>query len=274
MNVSIKDMLEAGVHFGHQIRFWNPKMKPFIYGSRNKIHIINLDKTVVLFGEALKFIKHVVKGGGNVLFLGTRSAASEVIAQEAKRAGMPYVNYRWLGGMLTNFDTVKKSIKKLELKKISLEKSEENGLSKKEILDITREIARLESSIGGIAEMKDLPSALFIVDTGCHKIAIDEAKKLGIPIVGVVDTNNDPSDVDYIIPGNDDSAKAIVLYVTAIADAVLQAKENMVNEIVAQVKVEIVGDEKVDNKPKIIRRVKKVGDTTDENAVYDPMGSE
>jgi small subunit ribosomal protein S2 len=176
MSVSMKDMLEAGVHFGHQTKYWNPKMKPFIFGSRNKIHIINLDKTVVLFDEALKFVKQVIKNKGNVLFVGTRSSASEIISNEAKRAGQPYVNHRWLGGMLTNFETVKKSITKLEVKSGLLEKSGENGLSKKELLDLSREINKLNSSIGGIAEMKGLPSALFIIDTGCHDIAIKEAK--------------------------------------------------------------------------------------------------
>ena len=255
MSISIQTMLEAGVHFGHQTKFWNPKMKPYIFGSRSKIHIINLDKTVVLFDEALKFVKQVVKNKGTVLFVGTRSQASEVISSEAIRAGMPYVDYRWLGGMLTNFETVKKSIKKLEIKKELLNKSGDNGLSKKELLDLSRDIQKLQSSIGGIAEMKSLPSALFIIDTGCHDIAIKEAKKLGIPVIGVVDTNNDPSEVDYIIPGNDDSIKAITLYTSSIADAILKAKESSVSDLVQQVKVEMVEDNQ-NTKQKSVRRIK------------------
>jgi len=258
MSVSIKEMLEAGVHFGHQTKFWNPKMKPFIFGSRNKIHIINLDKTVALFKEAIDFVKQVARNKGTVLYVGTRTQASPIIAEEAKRAGMPYVNHRWLGGMLTNFETVKKSIKKLETLTETLEKSGENGLSKKEMLDMSRQIAKLQASIGGIAEMKGLPSALFIVDTGCHDIAIQEAKKLGIPVIGVVDTNNDPTAVDYVIPGNDDSAKAIELYTSAITNTILNAKDSAVNEIVNQSKLEIVEESDDAAKPKTVRRVKKV----------------
>jgi len=254
-NISLlKEMFEAGVHFGHQTKFWNPKMKPLIFGSRNKIHIIDLDKTVDLFQGAVSFVKQSVKNKGSVLFVGTRSQASEILAEEAKRAGMPYVNHRWLGGMLTNFETVKKSIKKLEVKKALLEKIDA-GLSKKEILDLTREVAKLESSIGGIAEMKQIPTVLFIVDTGCHDIAIKEAKKLGITVVGVVDTNNDPSVVDYVIPGNDDSAKAIRLYTSRIADAVLDAKKHAITELAGQVKLELVEDE--ESKQNTVHRVKK-----------------
>ncbi len=257
MSVSMKSMLEAGVHFGHQTKFWNPKMKPYIFGARNKIHIINLDKTVVLFDEAIKFIKQTAKNKGTVLFVGTRSQASVIIEAEAKRAGQPFVNHRWLGGMLTNFETVKKSIKKLETKQELLGKSGESGLSKKELLDLNRSIAKLQSSIGGISEMKNLPSAIFIVDTGCHNIAILEAKKLNIPVIGVVDTNNDPSQVDYVIPGNDDSAQAITLYATAVADAIISGKDSVVTDLVAQTKLEMVGEADSDAKPKTIRRVKK-----------------
>ncbi|MFN7094392.1 MAG: 30S ribosomal protein S2 [Burkholderiales bacterium] len=256
MSVSLMDMLQAGVHFGHQTKFWNPKMKPFIFGSRNKIHIINLDKTVCLFDDAIKFVKQVVKNNGTILFVGTRSQAREIIAEEAKRAGMPYVDHRWLGGMLTNFETLKKSIKKLEAKAAILEKSDENGLSKKEMLDLSREIEKLTCSIGGISEMKSLPSAIFIIDTGCHDIAIKEAKKLGIPVIGVVDTNNDPSVVDYVIPGNDDSAKAIRLYASAFADSIISAKESAVTELANQVKLEIVEDNP-EAKQATVRRVKK-----------------
>ena len=260
MSVSMKAMLEAGVHFGHQTKFWNPKMNPYIFGARSKIHIINLDKTVVLFDEAIKFVKQTVRNKGTVLFVGTRTQASSIIAAEAKRAGQPYVDHRWLGGMLTNFETVKKSIKKLAVKQEILEKSGDTGLSKKELLDLTREIAKLQSSIGGISEMKSLPSALFIIDTGCHDIAILEAKKLGIPVIGVVDTNNDPSVVDYVIPGNDDLAKAISLYAAAIADAIISAKDSVVSDLASQVKLEIVDDSAGDTKPRTVRRVKKVAD--------------
>lgn len=253
----MKAMLEAGVHFGHQTKFWNPKMKPYIFGARNKIHIINLDKTVVLFDEAIKFVKQIVRNKGTILFVGTRSQAGEIIANEAKRANQPYVNHRWLGGMLTNFETVKKSIQKLEKKQQLLDKSGEAGLSKKELLDLTREISKLQSSIGGIVEMKELPAALFIIDTGCHDIAILEAQKLGIPVIGVVDTNNDPSRVDYVIPGNDDSAQAISLYTSAVADTIIKAKESIVTEIASHAKLEMVDDAATDAKPKTVRRVKK-----------------
>lgn len=272
MSVSMKAMLEAGVHFGHQTKYWNPKMKPYIFGARNKIHIINLDKTVVLFDEALKFVKQAVKNNGKVLFVGTRSQASEIIATEAIRAKMPYVNHRWLGGMLTNFETVKKSIKKLETKTELLEKATENNLSKKELLDLGREIAKLQSSIGGIVEMHDTPAAIFIIDTGCHDIAILEAKKLGIPVIGIVDTNNDPSNVDYVIPGNDDSAKAIELYTKAIADAILSAKDSVVTDLVNHLKVEFVEDSE-DAKPKNVRRVKKA-DTEDDVVSETPAQTE
>lgn len=255
MSISIQAMLEAGVHFGHQTKFWNPRMKPYIFGSRNKIHIINLDKTVVLFDDAIKFLSQVVKNKGTVLFVGTRSQASEIIAEEALRAGMPYVDHRWLGGMLTNFETVKKSIKKLEVKSALLEKNDETGLSKKELLDLSREVEKLQSSIGGISEMKGLPSALFIIDTGCHDIAIKEAKKLGIPVIGVVDTNNDPTEVDYVIPGNDDSAKAIRLYTAAVADAIIKAKDSVVTDLLQEVKLEMVEDNQ-GAKQKTVRRVK------------------
>ena len=255
MSVSIQTMLEAGVHFGHQTKFWNPKMKPYIFGARSKIHIINLDKTVVLFKDALKFVNQVVKNKGEVLFVGTRSQASEIIAEEAKRSGMPFVDHRWLGGMLTNFETVKKSIKKLEVKGALLEKNDDKGLSKKEILDLSRDVEKLQLSIGGISEMKGLPAAIFIIDTGCHDIAIKEAKKLGIPVIGIVDTNNDPSEVDYVIPGNDDSAKAIRLYASTIADTIIKAKDSAVQDLVHSTKLEMVEDVP-EAKQKTVRRVK------------------
>ena len=261
MSVSIKEMLEAGVHFGHQTKFWNPKMKPYIFGSRNKIHVINLDKTVPMFEDAVKFTKQTIKNKGFILFVGAKAQASEIIAEEAKRCGMPYVDHRWLGGMLTNFETVKKSIKKLEVKSELIERADA-GLSKKEMLDLSRDIEKLQRTIGGIAEMKGLPSALFVVDTGMHDIAIQEARKLGIPVIGIVDTNNDPSDVDYIIPGNDDSARAIKLYTGAIADAILAAKGETVIDLVKSVKVEMVEAEAKDEK-KTVRLVKKADEAAE-----------
>ncbi len=266
MSISIQTMMEAGVHFGHQTKFWNPKMKPYIFGARSKIHIINLDKTLVLFKDALKFINQVSRSKGEVLFVGTRSQAGEIIAEEAKRAGMPFVDHRWLGGMLTNFETVKKSIKKLEVKGALLEKNDDSGLSKKELLDLSRDVEKLQLSIGGISAMKGLPSAIFIIDTGCHDIAIKEAKKLGIPVIGIVDTNNDPSEVDYVIPGNDDSAKAIRLYASVIADTIIKAKDSVVQELANEVKLEMVEDEP-EAKTKTVRRVKSAKEDVAEDAV-------
>ena len=264
MSTSIKEMLEAGVHFGHQTKYWNPQMKPYIFGARNQIHIINLDKTLPLFEEAVKFAKQTVKNKGFVLFVGAKAQASEIIAEEAKRCGMPFVDHRWLGGMLTNFETVKKSIKKLETKS-ELLASPEAGLSKKEILDTTREVVKLQKTIGGIAEMKGLPSAIFIVDTGVHLIAIQEAQKLGIPVIGVVDSNNSPEGVDYIIPGNDDSARAIKLYASAMADAILSAKNESVADLAKSMKVEMVEEEAGEEK-KTVRRVNKSTEETTEVA--------
>ena len=261
MSISIKEMLEAGVHFGHQTKFWNPKMKPYIFGSRNKIHVINLDKTLPMFEDAIKFTKQTVKNKGFILFVGAKAQASEIIAEEATRCGMPYVDHRWLGGMLTNFETVKKSIKKLEVKSELMDRPDA-GLSKKETLDLSRDIEKLQRTIGGIAEMKGLPSALFVVDTGMHDIAIQEARKLGIPVIGIVDTNNDPSCVDYIIPGNDDSARAIKLYAGAIADAVLAAKGETVTDLVKSIKVEMVEDIANDEK-KTVRLVKKADEAAE-----------
>ena len=232
MSVSMREMLEAGVHFGHQTRFWNPKMAPFIYGHRNKIHIINLEKTLPKFEEAMKFVRTLAGKRGTILMVGTKRQAREVIGMEAGRSGMPYVDQRWLGGMLTNFKTVKASLKKLKDMLATREAGLES-MSKKESLMFEREIAKLEKDIGGIQDMTALPDALFVIDVGYHKIAIAEAKKLGIPIVGVVDTNHSPIGIDYVIPGNDDSAKAVALYAKAVADAVLQGKANAVNEVVS-----------------------------------------
>ncbi len=234
MSVTMREMLEAGVHFGHQTRFWNPKMAPFIYGHRNKIHIINLEKTLPKFEEAMKFVRQLSGKRGTILMVGTKRQAREVVAMEAGRAGQPYVDQRWLGGMLTNFKTVKGSLKKLKDMQATKEAGMES-LTKKEALMFDREIAKLEKDIGGIQDMSALPDALFVIDVGYHKIAVAEAKKLGIPVIGVVDTNHSPEGIDYIIPGNDDSAKAVALYAKAVADAVLEGKANAVNDVVAAV---------------------------------------
>jgi len=227
-------MLEAGVHFGHQTRFWNPKMAPFIFGHRNKIHIINLERSLPMFQEASKFVRQLAANRGTILFVGTKRQARDTIAAEAKRCGMPYVDQRWLGGMLTNFKTVKTSLKRLK----EMKTQQEGGLdamSKKEQLMFTREMAKLEKDIGGIQEMSNLPDAIFVIDVGFHKIAVAEAKKLGIPLVGVVDTNHSPEGIDYVIPGNDDSSKAVVLYARGIADAVLDGKANAAADVVRAV---------------------------------------
>ncbi|MCW5664316.1 MAG: 30S ribosomal protein S2 [Piscinibacter sp.] len=231
MTISMREMLEAGVHFGHQTRFWNPKMAPYIYGHRNKIHIINLEKTQPLFNEAMKFIRQLSAKRGTILMIGTKRQARDVINQEAHRCGMPFVDQRWLGGMLTNFKTVKGSLKKLKDMQAQVEAGNENR-TKKEALLFQRELAKLEKDIGGIQDMNALPDALFVIDVGYHKIAISEAKKLGIPVVGVVDTNHSPEDIDYVIPGNDDSSKAVALYARAVADAVLEGKANATADVV------------------------------------------
>ena len=230
MSVTMREMLEAGVHFGHQTRFWNPKMAPYIFGHRNKIHIINLEKTLPLFQEAQKFAKQLTANRGTILMVGTKRQAREILATEAQRAGVPFVDQRWLGGMLTNFKTVKTSIKRLKDMKAQQEAGLEN-LSKKEQLTFSREIEKLEKDIGGIQDMAALPDAIFIIDVGFHKIAVAEAKKLGIPLIGVVDTNHSPEGIDYVIPGNDDSAKAVTLYARGIADAIIEGRANAVNEV-------------------------------------------
>ena len=231
MSITMREMLEAGVHFGHQTRFWNPKMAPFIFGSRNKIHIVNLEKTLPMFEEAMKFARQLSANGGTILMVGTKRAAREIVAEEATRAGMPYVNQRWLGGMLTNFKTVKTSIKRLKDMKAQQEAGLES-MSKKEQLMFTREMEKLEKDIGGIQDMTALPDAIFMIDVGYHKIAVSEAKKLGIPLIGVVDSNHNPDGIDYVIPGNDDSAKAVTLYARGIADAIIEGRANAVNEVV------------------------------------------
>ncbi len=227
-NVTMREMLEAGVHFGHQTRFWNPKMAPFIFGERNKIHIINLEQTMPLCKDAVNYLGKVASKKGKVMFVGTKRAASDAIKDEALRCGMPFVNHRWLGGMLTNFRTVRASIKRLkELEDMAASQSYEK-ISKKEILNLSREQEKLEKTLGGIKEMGGLPDVLFVIDVGYEKIAVQEAAKLGIPVVGIVDTNNSPDHIEYIVPGNDDSMRAIKLYARLVADAILDGKQSIV----------------------------------------------
>jgi len=223
--VSMRQMLEAGVHFGHQTRYWNPKMGPYIFGHRNKIHIVNLEKTLPLYNEAMNFIGKLSSNGGKVLFVGTKRAARDVVREEAERCNMPYVNHRWLGGMLTNFKTIKQSIKRLkELEAMEADGSMEKRFRKKEALGLKRQLEKLNRSLGGIKNMNGLPDALFIIDTGHEDIAVTEARKLGLPVVGVVDTNNDPDIVDYVIPGNDDAIRAVQLYVQGASAAILEGR--------------------------------------------------
>ena len=237
MSVTMREMLEAGVHFGHQTRFWNPKMAPFIFGHRNKIHIINLEKSLPMFQEAAKFARQISAKRGTVLMVGTKRQARETVAQEAQRAGVPFVDQRWLGGMLTNFKTVKTSIKRLKDMKIQQEAGLD-AMSKKEQLMFARELDKLEKDIGGIQDMAVLPDAIFVIDVGYHKIAIAEAKKLGIPLIAVVDSNHSPEGIDYVIPGNDDSSKAVTLYARGIADAIIEGRSNVVNDLVKAVVAE------------------------------------
>lgn len=224
LTVSMRDMLKAGVHFGHQTCHWNPKMSQYIFGARNKIHIINLEKTVPLMQDALNFMSGIAARKGKILFVGTKTAAQDIIKEEAMRAHMPYVNHRWLGGMLTNYKTIRQSIRRLKELDAMFEKNNFGRLTKKEILNLTRDRAKLERSLGGIKNMGGLPDALFIVDVGHEKIAIAEANRLRIPVIGIVDTNNSPDGVDYIIPGNDDSLRSIQLYTQTVADCVLDAR--------------------------------------------------
>jgi small subunit ribosomal protein S2 len=238
MSVNMRQMLEAGVHFGHQTRYWNPKMAPYIFGHRNNIHIINLEKTLPLYEEAMSYVRKLVANRGTILFVGTKRQAREIVAEEATRAGMPHVSHRWLGGMLTNFKTVKQSVKRLNELQTMLDSGAMERLSKKEALMLSRERDKLNRSLGGIKDMSALPDALFVIDVGYQKIAITEASKLGIPVVGVVDSNNNPDGVQYVIPGNDDSSRAVRLYARGVADAVLEGKSMAVEEIVAAGKEE------------------------------------
>ncbi len=223
-NVTMREMLEAGVHFGHQARYWNPKMAPFIFGERNRIHIVNLEKSLPMYNDAMNFIGKLASKRGNVLFVGTKRQARDIIQQEAERAGMPYVNHRWLGGMLTNFKTVKQSIKRLKDLEAMVQDGTLDRLGKKEALMRRRELEKLQRSLNGIKDMNGLPDAMFVIDVGHEKNAIMEANKLGIPVIAVVDTNCNPAGVDYIIPGNDDAIRAITLYVQGTANAVLEGK--------------------------------------------------
>ena len=244
MSVTMRQMLEAGVHFGHQTRYWNPKMADYIFGQRNKIHIVNLEKTMAMYQEAVKYVRQLAANRGTILFVGTKRQARDIVAEEAQRAGMPYVDHRWLGGMLTNFKTVKASIKRLK----DLETMAQDGtfekMSKREALGLQREMDKLNRSLGGIKEMGALPDALFVIDVGYQKIAVTEANKLGIPIIGVVDTNHSPDGIAYVIPGNDDSSRAIRLYARGVADAVLEGRSQVIQEIVQPDEfVEVSADE-------------------------------
>jgi small subunit ribosomal protein S2 len=234
MSTTMRQMLEAGVHFGHQTRFWNPKMAPYIFGHRNKIHIINLEKTLSKYQEAIAFVRKMAAKKGTILFVSTKRQAREIIAEEAQRCGMPYVDDRWLGGMMTNFKTLKLSVKRLHDLETAMSEGNFEKLSKKETLTLQREMDKLRKSIGGIKDMGGLPDAIFIIDVGYHKIAITEAGKLGIPVIGVVDTNHSPEGVSYVIPGNDDSSGAIRLYARGVADAILEGKNQSINEVVQQ----------------------------------------
>ncbi len=233
MSATMRQMLEAGVHFGHQTRFWNPKMAQYIFGARSKIHIVNLEKTLANYNEAMAFVRKLSSNKGNILFVSTKRQAREILAEEAARSGSSYVDQRWLGGMLTNFKTIKQSTKRLKDMELMVEDGSLEKLGKKEALMTQRELVKLQKSIGGIKNMNTLPDALFVIDVGYHKIAITEANKLGIPVIAVVDTNHSPEGVDYVIPGNDDSSRAIRLYARGVADAILEGRSQFVEEIIA-----------------------------------------
>jgi len=238
MSVTMREMLEAGVHFGHQTRFWNPKMAPYIFGHRNKIHIVNLEQTMAMFQEATKYIRKLSANRGTILMVGTKRQARDIIAAEAQRAGVPFVDQRWLGGTLTNFKTIKTSIKRLKEMEAAIADGSVEKMSKKEALMFNRELDKLQKGIGGIKDMNGVPDAIFVIDVGYHKGAITEATKLGIPVIGVVDTNHSPAGVTYVIPGNDDSSKAITLYARGVADAILEGRATSVADIVEATKGE------------------------------------
>lgn len=243
MSVTMREMLEAGVHFGHQTRFWNPKMAPYIFGHRNKIHIVNLEKTLVMYQEAMKYIRQLAANRGTILMVGTKRQAREIIAAEAQRAGMPYVDQRWLGGMLTNYKTIRSSIKRLKDMEAAIEDGTVEKMSKKEGLMYMREVAKLDKAIGGIKDMNGLPDAIFVVDVGYHKGAVTEAQKLGIPVIGVVDTNHSPEGLAYVIPGNDDSSRATQLYARGVADAILEGKASSLQDVLETAKGEAPASE-------------------------------
>jgi small subunit ribosomal protein S2 len=261
---TMREMLEAGVHFGHQTRFWNPKMAPFIFGERNRIHIINLEKTLPLFLDAVNFCGRMSANNGVILFVGTKRAAQDVVREEASRCGMPYVNRRWLGGMLTNFKTVKQSINRLRDLESMMEDGSVERVSKKEGLLLRRELEKLEASLGGIKKMAGLPDALFVVDVGFEKIAVSEAVKLGVPVVGVVDTNNSPDGVDYVVPGNDDAIRSIQLYVRGIADAILDGQQQAQTVTVSRAEegTEASAKRPVRRRASVRPRIRGVGDET------------
>ena len=240
MSVTMRQMLEAGVHFGHQTRYWNPKMAPYIFGHRNKIHIINLEKTLQLYQDALKFARQIASNRGTILFVGTKRQAREIVREEALRCQMPFVDHRWLGGMLTNFKTVKQSIKRLKEMEIMSSDGTFERIAKKEALGLQREMQKLQRSLGGIKDLSSLPDALFIIDVGYQKGAVQEANKLGVPVIGVVDTNHSPEGIDYVIPGNDDSSRAIRLYARGMADAVLEGRSQALEDTVAASRDEFV----------------------------------
>ena len=243
MAVTMRQMLEAGVHFGHQTRYWNPKMAPYIFGHRNKIHIVNLEKTLEMYNRALHYVRQLAANKGTILFVGTKRQARDIIREEATRSGSPFVDYRWLGGMLTNYKTVKQSIKRLKDMEQMVQDGTVERLPKKEQLHFQREQSKLERSLGGIKDMNGLPDAMFVIDVGYQKGAVQEANKLNIPVVAVVDSNNSPDGVDYVIPGNDDSNRAITLYVRGMADAVLEGRSQIIQEIVTDEFVEVEGGE-------------------------------
>ncbi len=241
LQVTMRDMLKAGVHFGHQTCHWNPKMAPYIYGARNKIHIVNLEKTVLMLQDALNFIGGIASKKGKILFVGTKPAAHEIVKEEAQRCHMPYVDHRWLGGMLTNYKTIRQSIRRLKELEMMFEKSSFGRLTKKEILNLTRDRTKLDRSLGGIKNMGGLPDALFVIDVGHEKIAVAEAKRLSIPVIGIVDTNNSPDGISYVVPGNDDSLRSIQLYTKCIADSILEARASnpdIRDDVVVEVDVE------------------------------------
>ena len=284
-DLTMRQMLEAGVHFGHQTRYWNPKMAPYIFGERNKIHIINLEKSLPMFADALNYLGKMAANGGKILFVGTKRSARDAVKSEAERCGMPYVNHRWLGGMLTNFHTVKQSIQRLNDLEEALQGRAAERLGKKEILQIRREVDKLQRSLGGIKAMNVLPDVLFVIDVGYEEIAVKEALKLAIPVVAIVDTNNPLDGIDYVIPGNDDAIRAIQLYTAHAASAIAEARSGAqiltgdedefveVSETEVKPKKKVVS-KKVAVKKKAARRIKAAQETTDDPAESAPAGSE